>query len=58
VEDRKSWQAASSGLGRGLRSKCDYEKHTFFSLFDDSEADVREAASECFQYFTGEHLAQ
>jgi hypothetical protein len=28
------------------------------SLFDDNEADVREAASQCFQYFTGETLEQ
>lgn len=27
-------------------------------LFDDNEADVREAASECFEYFTGEHIAE
>ncbi len=28
------------------------------ALFDDEEAEVREAASECFRYFSGEHLAE
>ncbi len=46
---------AANVIHTGFSDFC--EKH-LFSLFDDSQADVREAASECFQYFSGEHLAQ
>ena len=36
----------------------DFCEEYLLDLFDDVEPDVRESASECFQYFTEEHLAE